>query len=819
MPVSNPTETIDPRILRLIGLEDVFDLDYETYLTLLKEVMVKSRMTKTAIPTEEIELVTNEYKRVKNKRDSGRFQVKKKKITAASFSFGGKKLPGAKGTKALPGAGISSSPLSKGFEENIAVITSSVVSIAEIMRQQAKLTDDAAAFERKKAEREKRSVSESKLEKRFDGLKKAAEKIIAPVKGVLDRIFNFLTTVFFGRILYKIVEWFGDPKNASKVKSVIRFVKDWWPALLSSYILFGTSFGKLLRFTLGWVGRFAFQVGKIAIPALLRLIGRNPVASLAIAGGIGAYAASQQNEQKREGVKPGQGAPGASQLQREQTLQRGLGGMFAGGGLARRFFHSASGGKVAGQKGVDKVPAMLTDGEFVMSRGAVQRYGVDTLEAMNAAGGGTNRPRMMQGLAYAQGGGLMGENPDPNYKDPVQDRRLELMKSLERYAKSQTSMGGDINLIRALSNLTSVLRGGGGSVPSSGGGITGFARRLPGEIGKKIFGGTSVSGGGGSGGFLSAQNYLSRVRREVGKKLSSLRAPDVNIGKMTSDIGGIFETIKGAVGAAEEAIPALGGGLLGMNRTDTNISEDMQRALLSARKTAGERGRDYVDYKDYDPGAGGMAAALTMGRIGNKEWKRDSKGRIIGLRQVYDTNRSAEVAMKQAGDSFKDFFKTGNPKSLMRAIYKPGEALLAKVQDRGVTTHDVNFSEKVLGFKSEAIKNQEALEKKRPWWDKMGMFGGASRSIQDQARNAGASGQYGRYAAPSQQAKFSRPAGTGPKPVKPPSKPPVQVVRTKANTVGGGGMGGGRGSRGSSVPNIPMPKPSRTKADVIGVRK
>ena len=35
----------------------------------------------------------------------------------------------------------------------------------------------------------------------------------------------------------------------------------------------------------------------------------------------------------------------------------------------------------------------------------------------------------------------------------------------------------------------------------------------------------------------------------------------------------------------------------------------------------------------------------------------------------------------------------------------------------------------------------------------------------------------------------------------------------------GGGMGGGRGSRGSSVPNIPMPKPSRTKADVIGVRK
>ena len=48
--------------LELIGLEDVFDLDYGTYLSLLKEVMVKGRMTKTSIPTEEIELVTKEFK-------------------------------------------------------------------------------------------------------------------------------------------------------------------------------------------------------------------------------------------------------------------------------------------------------------------------------------------------------------------------------------------------------------------------------------------------------------------------------------------------------------------------------------------------------------------------------------------------------------------------------------------------------------------------------------------------------------------------------------------------------------------------------------
>ena len=39
--MASKTETIDPRILRLIGLEDVFDLDYGTYASLLKEALVK----------------------------------------------------------------------------------------------------------------------------------------------------------------------------------------------------------------------------------------------------------------------------------------------------------------------------------------------------------------------------------------------------------------------------------------------------------------------------------------------------------------------------------------------------------------------------------------------------------------------------------------------------------------------------------------------------------------------------------------------------------------------------------------------------------
>ena len=56
--------------------------------------------------------------------------------------------------------------------------------------------------------------------------------------------------------------------------------------------------------------------------------------------------------------------------------------------------------------GTDTVPALLTPGEFIMSRGAVSMFGADTMMAMNKAGGGTNRPKFGLVPGY-QGGGLI----------------------------------------------------------------------------------------------------------------------------------------------------------------------------------------------------------------------------------------------------------------------------------------------------------------------------------------------------------------------------------------------------------------------------
>ena len=72
------------------------------------------------------------------------------------------------------------------------------------------------------------------------------------------------------------------------------------------------------------------------------------------------------------------------------------------------------GGVVPGTGNTDTVPAMLTPGEFVMSKSAVQQYGADTLAGMNAAAGGTNRPTM----GRYKGGGFANITNTETTTDP-----------------------------------------------------------------------------------------------------------------------------------------------------------------------------------------------------------------------------------------------------------------------------------------------------------------------------------------------------------------------------------------------------------------
>ena len=359
--------------------------------------------------------------------------------------------------------------------ESLKAIADSLTSIADILAGRKKLTDATAAADRQKAEQDKRALAESKLEKRFDGLKKTAEKIIAPVKSILDRIIDFFVTVFLGRVVYKLLEWFGDPKNADKVKSIFRFLGDQWPKLLTLYLVFGNAFG---RFALGLAKgvaagavKLAFAIAKLLAAKKVkgamgaaRFLGggkgkllANVIGTVATVGG--AYALTQGMKGDDGGEQKTQKLAGGGYVTPRFPAFSGGGfnfkGMMGGASMGAMFgplgmllggaFGSGKpqemvSGFVSGEKGVDKVPAMLSDGEFVMSRGAVQKYGVDTLESMNAAGGGTNKPKMVSGTTYAEGGGIVGADGrnDPSYR--INEQKLKEQKSFTQSSRSAAGL-------------------------------------------------------------------------------------------------------------------------------------------------------------------------------------------------------------------------------------------------------------------------------------------------------------------------------------------------------------------------------------------
>lgn len=386
--VGNPrTETIDERIIRALNLDSEFEMSYEEYARHLKEAMIASRMTKSRYSSEEAILFNIEFKRVRSKK--GRFIIKSKKvkITAAGLGLGGFTKPLKMAQKRLllapkqkvAGVGTEQDIFSK-IDDLLASILSSVA-------EQNKETKKQTELQRKNSENRKRKQKELGLEKGKQALKNIVSTITKPFQSILDKIINFFVMTFLGRAVFKLLEWFSDPKNKEKINTITKFLKDWWPALVGGFVLFGTRFGKgirvLTRIAISAIGK----LGKASI-ALLRFAKNNPrVAQLAT---VGLYAGTQLAQRAFSGGEKEQG--------------------FWGGGFARKLF--ASGGRVSGPGGIDRVPAWLTNGEFVMSKGAVDKYGVSTLEAMNAAGGGTNVPTVGHGGIYAAGGGAIGKASD-----------------------------------------------------------------------------------------------------------------------------------------------------------------------------------------------------------------------------------------------------------------------------------------------------------------------------------------------------------------------------------------------------------------------
>ena len=273
------------------------------------------------------------------------------------------------------GDGDMSSALTK-ISSDVNIIKGIVASQESIEKE--KLDDTREAREKKK-----RTMKENLLEggkKMYDKVAGAFGKVLEPAKGIFESIFNFIKLFILGAGLMKILDWFGNPDNKNKIQSIFRFLKDWWPAIVAALIPFLGG----IPLVIAVIGLVVGYLPKL-IDTVKMLFGFGKKVDEEIAKNEKDLEKSDTDVKLDE--QAGEDPPGQTETG-EQIDTTGAGEK-PNVSEPQQF---NQGGEVPGQGNKDTVPAMLTPGEFVLTKEAVNQVGADTLYGMNAAAGGVGKP-------------------------------------------------------------------------------------------------------------------------------------------------------------------------------------------------------------------------------------------------------------------------------------------------------------------------------------------------------------------------------------------------------------------------------------------
>ena len=316
-------------------------------------------------------------------------------------------------------------------------IREDVGGILAVVEKQTDIDEEQAVEEKQENEKTKRKAKEEKSESKDKKPKTSGflKTLTKPVMGLWESIVKGFTNLLLGWGLTKFLTWFGNPKNIESVKAFKEFIVNAVPVILKGILaLIALDIGlKVLKFVkLIALGSAQLLTGLLGLSKKIMLwAAANPWIAGAIGLGLVTYGigkmlnkdkegenlAEAQNQSTKAIIDEGDMNAGEADVLSQSVVTTDSNRMsntnlrsnndmlqLRNDPLGGGFNKFNEGGFVSGPEGVDRVPAKLTAGEFVMSKGAVQEYGTETLAGMNAAGGGTNRPK---GNKF-EGGGLVG---------------------------------------------------------------------------------------------------------------------------------------------------------------------------------------------------------------------------------------------------------------------------------------------------------------------------------------------------------------------------------------------------------------------------
>ena len=272
--------------------------------------------------------------------------------------------------------GVMLASLSTGgtIDKNIMDIKETMSSILATLVAQEKLEMKQFLEMQRREESLRRRGREDSLEADSKGmkiLKKSVNKVVRPVMGIFQRIFQFFFSLLAGRFLVGLLNFLQNPKNAALLNGIGNFIQGNFGLILAGVVAAGAgllTIGAALSTAtlLLRAAQFGLAVGPSALTA-----GKKILANLGVKGNASNIIQS------------------GAQILTRVFLRRGTGGIVPGSGSN------------------DTVPAMLTPGEVVISKPAAQKFGVGNLLAINASAGAKSKPIVKNHIIHANEGGVI----------------------------------------------------------------------------------------------------------------------------------------------------------------------------------------------------------------------------------------------------------------------------------------------------------------------------------------------------------------------------------------------------------------------------
>ena len=275
-----------------------------------------------------------------------------------------------------------------GTNQDVMDIKKTLSSILETLKAQDKFEYEKFLDTQRRNENARRRKRETTLEdvgkKGLNLIDRGVKRVLSPITNIFSSILNGFIALVGGKLLQGLVNVLLNPAVQSIILGITGFVERFFPIIVGAV---GGVVGGIARFLneMGILEPLLYGIGAFLLASPAINLAGSPFGPTRV-GRLGSFKTAGRFKKMGMVFNP----------------------KLLGRVLRPKGFNK--GGIVPGRGNTDSVPAMLTPGEVVISKPAVEKFGAINLLNLNREAGTSSKPKIKRGITYANEGAVIMPN-------------------------------------------------------------------------------------------------------------------------------------------------------------------------------------------------------------------------------------------------------------------------------------------------------------------------------------------------------------------------------------------------------------------------